>query len=201
MVGPMTEAIKIGISGLSVSQGTHMCGFFRGQQERDEIVLPFLREGLRSGDKCLWAVEMADQGVLVNAKIATELDDKQLDIVSSMDIYFPEGVFSVPRMLDYWDHWAATSLGNGGFCARAVGEMTRAVIDVMGATNLVHYESELNRFAPRYRQILLCLYDLDHFRSDLLFEIMKTHPMVLMGSTVLENLYFIPPDQWATAHQ
>lgn len=199
MAGATTEAIKIGISGLSVSQGTHMCGFFRGRQERDEIVLPFLREGLRSGDKCLWAVEATDRDALANAKIAA---GNRLDIVLSSDIYFGPGDFSVSRILDYWDRWAAASLAGGGrFCARAVGEMTRAVVDVMGTTNLIRYESELNRFAHRYRQVLLCLYDLDHFRGDLLFDIMKTHPKVLMGSTVLENLYYFPPGQWAAAHR
>lgn len=49
----MAESVKLGIPGLSVPQGTHMCAFFRGSGERDSIMLPFLREGLRSGDKCL----------------------------------------------------------------------------------------------------------------------------------------------------
>lgn len=45
---------------------------------------------------------------------------------------------------------------------------------------------------------MLCLYDLDRFRGDLIVDIMRTHPKVLMGSTVLENLYYVPPDQLVT---
>jgi hypothetical protein len=70
----------------------------------------------------------------------------------------------------------------------------------LGPANLVSYESELNRFVPRYPQALLCLYDLGRFRGDLLIDIMRTHPMVLMGSTVLENLYYVPPDKLAATH-
>lgn len=60
----MTEPIKLGIAGLSVPQGTHLCGFFRGGEKRGQIVLPFLREGLRSGDKCLYAVVATDRDAL-----------------------------------------------------------------------------------------------------------------------------------------
>lgn len=41
-------SVKLGIPGLSIPQGTQLCAFFRGSGERDGIMLPFLREGLRS---------------------------------------------------------------------------------------------------------------------------------------------------------
>jgi hypothetical protein len=85
--------------------------------------------------------------------------------------------------------------------ARIVGEMTWAVTEIIGPANLIRYEGELNRFALRYPQIMLCLYNLDHFHGDLLVDIMKTHPKVLMGPTVLENLYYVPPDELATSRQ
>jgi len=58
------------------------------------------------------------------------------------------------------------------------------------------YESELNRFLPRYPQVIMCLYDLDRFGGQILVDILKTHPKVLMGSTVLENLYYLEPDEF-----
>jgi hypothetical protein len=163
-------------------------------------VFPYLREGLRSGDKCLCAFEATDRDAL-HAEVSIEVDvasaGEQLDIVLPNEIYCERSEFSVPGMLGYWDNWATTTLACGEFSAtRAVGEMTWAVTEAIGAANLVRYESELNRFMPRYPQILLCLYDLDHFRGDLLVDIRKTHPKVLMGSTVLENLYYVPPEEW-----
>lgn len=73
--------------------------------------------------------------------------------------------------------------------------MTWAVTEIIGAANLIRYEAELNRFVSRHRLVLLCLYDLDKFRGDLFVDIMKTHPKVLMGSTVLENLYYVSHDE------
>ncbi|MDT7713826.1 MAG: hypothetical protein QOG46_2733, partial [Pseudonocardiales bacterium] len=54
---------------------------------------------------------------------------------------------------------------------------------------------------PRHRQVLFCLYDLEQFRGDLLYEILKTHPKVLIGSTVLENLYYVPPDEFVAGQR
>jgi hypothetical protein len=167
------------------------------------MVFPFLREGLRAGDRCLCAFEAADRDA-VHAEVSAEVDvasaDHQLDIRLSSDLYVGRSDFSIPEMLGYWDTWVAGSLSSGGFpAARAVGEMTWAVTAVIGAANLLRYESELNRFVPRYPVVVLCLYDLDRFGGDLLVDIMKTHPKVLMGSTVLENPYYVPPDQLAVS--
>jgi hypothetical protein len=44
----MRESIALGLNGLSIPPGTHICAFFRGIAERDEVLLPFLIEGLPS---------------------------------------------------------------------------------------------------------------------------------------------------------
>jgi hypothetical protein len=49
---PMTETVTLGFLGLMVPSGTHVCIFHRGASGRDEIVLPFLAEGIRAQDKC-----------------------------------------------------------------------------------------------------------------------------------------------------
>lgn len=181
----MTESVKLGIPGLSVPQGTHMCAFFRGSDERDGIRWPFVREGLRSGDKCLCAVEATDRNAAhtqLNAEVDLASASDQLDIVLASDVYLGRGVFSVPEMLGFWDTWAAKSLAGGRFSfARAAGEITRAVAEVIGAANLVRYESKLNRFVARYPQVLMCLYDLDRFGGDLLVDILKTPPQGAHG--------------------
>jgi hypothetical protein len=41
------------ILGLSVPSGTHLCCFFHGVEERNAVVIPFLRAGLSAGAKCL----------------------------------------------------------------------------------------------------------------------------------------------------
>ena len=40
----------------------------------------------------------------------------------------------------------------------------------------MEYESKLNRFLPRYPQVILCLYELDRFSGEVLVDVLKTHP-------------------------
>jgi hypothetical protein len=75
--------------------------------------------------------------------------------------------------------------------------MTAEVNLAIPSEEWIRYESDLNRFVPRYPQVLLCLYDLlDFSGSELFVDSVKTHPMVLIGGTILENRYFLDPDDF-----
>jgi hypothetical protein len=63
----MTESIKLGIAGLSVPQGTHLCGSFRGSKERADIVFPFVRGALRFGDVCMCVFDASNRDELAAA--------------------------------------------------------------------------------------------------------------------------------------
>ncbi len=64
-----------------------------------------------------------------------------------------------------------------------------------GVDQLVRYEARLNRFLPRYPQVILCLYDLEQFTDGrILLEMLKTHPKVLMSGQVLDNPWYVEPE-------
>jgi hypothetical protein len=74
--------------------------------------------------------------------------------------------------------------------------MTWALRQMPGVEELVGYESRLNRFLPRYPQVILCLYELDQFSGEVLVDVLKTHPKVLLGGMVLDNPYYLEPDEF-----
>jgi hypothetical protein len=195
----MADSVALGLNGLSIPPGTHICALFRGIPERDEIMLPFLREGLRAGDKCTCII---DEGLdEVRAVLGKELGSSarahQLDIQPSKAAYLRRGTFSTQDMLDFWDESVGAALGEQGFpFARSTGETTWTLTELPDLHDFMTYEAELNRFLPRYPQVLLCLYDLDRFGGQILVDILKTHPKVLMGSTILDNLYYLEPDEF-----
>ncbi len=53
----------------------------------------------------------------------------------------------------------------------------------------------MNRIIPLYKQVVLCLYDLNQFGGALIFNLLKTHPTLLLGGLLLENPYFRTPDE------
>ena len=69
--------------------------------------------------------------------------------------------------------------------------MTWALRQMPGVEELFAYESKLNDFLPCYPQVILCMYDLDRFSGEVLVDILKTHPTVLIGGMVLDNPYYL----------
>jgi MEDS: MEthanogen/methylotroph, DcmR Sensory domain len=197
----MTDPIALGLDRLSISPGSHICALFRGIEERDQILVPFLREGLRAGDKCLCilddGVEEVRGAVGADGREAADADTDQLTIRSSKETYLRRGAFSTQEMLDFWDDSVGAAIDRDGFpFVRSAGETTWTLKELPGLYDFMTYEAELNRFVPRYPQVILCLYDLDSFSGQILIDILKTHPRVLMGGTVLENLHYMEPDEF-----
>jgi hypothetical protein len=56
-------------------------------------------------------------------------------------------------------------------------------------------ESEMNRLMPLYRQVMVCLYDLEQFGGNLIFDLLRTHSMLLLGGVFLESPYHKTPDE------
>lgn len=200
------RSVALGVPGVQIDPGDHLCAFYRGLAERDEIVIPYLREGLLTGDKCVCVVDATDPDVVL-AALAGELDlapslaNRGLDVMRSRDTYLREGSFSTERMLDFWDDAVGAAMAQGFEFARAVGEMTWSLRTIPGVDQLVGYEAELNRFMPRYPQVILCLYDLDRFSGEIVMDVLKTHPKVLVGGMLVTNPYYLEPDEFLAARQ
>ena len=43
---------------------------------------------------------------------------------------------------------------------------------------------------------VVCAYDLRCFSAELVVDIMRTHPMTLIGGILDENPFFVPPDDF-----
>ena len=129
MAQTTTQSVALGILGISVPAGTHLCVFFRGTSGLEEIVLPFLAEGIRANDKCLAVLESRGasdvlSGLALQVDVGTSVADGQLELATPADAYLRSGQFSTEDMLGYWaDEAAATRSGGDFTLTRATGEM------------------------------------------------------------------------------
>ncbi len=79
---------------------------------------------------------------------------------------------------------------------RNIGDMTWAHRDKPGVADLAMYESELNRIIGSYPQIVLCLYDMNRCDGEMVLDVLKTHPKVMLGGMVIDNPYYLEPDDF-----
>jgi hypothetical protein len=79
---------------------------------------------------------------------------------------------------------------------RLVAHMEWALLDKPGVDNLVEYEARLNYVLPKYNDPVICTYDLSKFSASVTMDILRTHPVVIIGGVLQENPFFVPPDQF-----
>jgi hypothetical protein len=199
----VTVALDVGIPGLNLAPGDHVCALYMGAAERDAILFPFLQAGLRSGDKCICIVDQDDTeglrtGICDGADIDACIESGQLQMHTSSETYLlgSAGRFTTEDMIKFWDDSVGSAMSGNFHFARVVGEMSWALRDLPGLDELTRYESEFNRYAVRYPQWGLCLYDLERFGGGILVDVLKTHPKILLGGMVLHNPHYLTPDEF-----
>ena len=191
---------SVTINGLRAATGDHICAFYRGREERDGLVVPFLREGVLAGDLCL-CIAGARHHRHLERSILDGCDDADPDLLEmrdAEDTYLEGGSFSAERMLANWRDWGADVFVRRGMAfARATTDMSWAQNVVTGPLieDFMSYEVQATRYARAYPQVALCLYDLDKFRGDVIIPALKVHPKVFFGGMLLENPYFVDPDE------
>jgi hypothetical protein len=192
--------VASGIDDIGLAPGSHVCAFYRGDADRDRLLTGYLGAGLAAGDKCICVVDSAYTARRLES-LSRSCGDPgpggaQMDIHLPESTYLAGGEFTTSHMLSFWTENMNKAEIQGYSFYRLAGEMTWALRDVPGVEHLIGYESELNRVTPSYPVIVLCLYDLDRFSGEIVVNVVKTHPQVLVQGILVENPYYIGPDEF-----
>ncbi|MGE0295070.1 MAG: MEDS domain-containing protein [Pseudonocardia sp.] len=174
-----------------ITSGDHICCFYSGADERDRILRAYLRAGLRHGDKCICLIDSTEPHV-----VRRQVEDEGVAAASDQLVVEPAGPaylrnggrFSPDIMIEYLDETIGAALATDAFrFVRTVGEMSWVLREPPASEELFTYEAAINRFAPRYPQALLCMYDLRRFGGGMLVDAMTTHPKLLIGNLLVQN--------------
>lgn len=187
-----------------MKHGDHYCGIYRTDEDKRTFVVDFVRDGVARKEKILYIVNvqtaeqlqrtLAEEGVDVAALLASG----QLVIKSAREGYLTDGEFDPPKMVAMLRDETDAALAEGYPAMRCTGEMTWALAGDPGSERLVEYEAMLNEFFPNSKCYGVCQYDLRHFDSEMLLDILHTHPQVLYGKHGYDNsqMYYVPPEQF-----
>ncbi len=162
----------------------------------------FIREGFERGDKAFHIVDPELQGEhlkrLTEAGIDAEraMGTGQLELRRWQDAYLRGNRFDQDAMLALLEEVIQSGAASGYALTRLVAHMEWALLDKPGVDDLVEYETRLNYVLPKYADPVICTYDLSKFSASVVMDIMRTHPVVIIGEVLQENPFFIPPDQF-----
>lgn len=183
-----------------LAYGDHVCLLYSECDEQFAAAVPFLQRGLARGDCCIYVASeqtveqvasgLADRGVDVAGAVSTG----GLRLVTEREAYRRGGSFDPEAMVAFLGQSLAAALAAGFAGFRVIGEMSWALADRRDTARLLEYESLVNRSFANRRVVAICQYNRRLFEPRVVQDVLRSHPIVVVGRQVCENLYYEPPE-------
>jgi hypothetical protein len=192
----------IRFAGARLDRYYHACAFFRSDDEAYAVLVPFIQDGLEGREKVIHITDPRRREDHRRRLIAGGIDVDaveragQLEVLNWEDAYLRGGRFDPDAMLALVEEVTRTSHETGFPRARIVGHMEWALEDRSGVGGLLEYEARANDVLTRLRQPAVCVYDTNRFGASTMIDLVRTHPIVVMGGTFQENPFFVPPEEF-----
>jgi len=198
----MATSHSLQFAGGNLGGQRHICAFFNSIDEEHRVLRSFFKDGFDRGEKATHIVDpenreehlkrLAEAGINVHQA----MDTGQLELRPWREAYLRGDRFDQDAAVALIEEILQSGAAAGYSLTRLVGHMEWALLDKPGVNNLVEYETRLNYVLPKYNDPVICTYDLSKFRASLVMDIMRTHPVVIIGGILQENPFFVPPDQF-----
>jgi DNA-binding CsgD family transcriptional regulator len=195
------DVVDSGVAGVDqIPEGTHLCALYSGSEERDDLLFPFLHEGIRRGDTCLCYIDELEPAAVRARAIGATADPPadRFDVRPASEVYLQSGKFSVEHMTSVLSDSLAETVARGSGILRATGEMPwpGVLAQPHGADDFFVYEAALNEVVDQKPAIFMCMYDLQRFGLNMLVAVLKTHPIVLLDRAVLDNPHYLSQEEY-----
>ncbi len=193
----------------------HLGCLYETEDERRKVLLPFLRQGLERSEKVIYIADpLAAEAVLGylrqdlgSDKVECYLANGQLTTlaydVASRSVR--QGIFDPDAMLALLRAGKEQALAEDYAVLRVATEMTWVLRglpgsegtqvsqeDVRLARGLIEFEARLNEFLADSRCLVLCQYDRRVLDPAVLLDVLRTHPVAVMGGKLYDNFYYLP---------
>lgn len=195
-----SEPIRLGNATLGMHR--HVCAFFDSADEEYRVMLPFIREGLQRGEKAFHIVDPRLREEHLRRLEAGGIDVTaaeqrgQFELRDWHETYLRGGRFDQEKLLGVMRDVSSHGREQGFALTRVLGHAEWSGEDWPGADDFLEYEARLNQLAPTIADPIICLYDLAKIGGRIVIDVMRTHPLVILGGVLQKNPFFVPPEEF-----
>ena len=198
-----TSSGSLRCAGASIGAHRHICAFFNSLDEECRVLGSFYKDGFDRGEKATHIVASDNREEYLKRLAAAGIDVQrmmetgQLELLPWTDMYVRDHRFDQDAMLASVEKIIQSGAGAGFARTKLVGHhMDWLFRDETAVKNLVEYEARLNGLLSKYDDPVVCNYDSSKFGASVALDILRTHPLVIIGSLLRENPFFVPPEQF-----
>jgi len=189
------------LAGSVLDRYRHICVLYHSTDEEYRVLRPFIKEGFQKGDKAFHIIDarqrlehlrrLEELGV----NVANTERSGQLEVRGWEEAHLQPGWFDQHAMLGLVEKVLTDSKSKGFPFTRWVANMGWALESRPGIGDLVEYCTRLNHVVPKHEATVVCTYDLARFSASSVIDVLRTHPVAVIGGIVHENPFHVPPDQ------
>jgi len=184
-------------SALSFARGAHVCHLFQGAAHQKSVILPFLLEGLKQGESCLyvtgrqsvddWYFELQASGIDVQAK----RDRKALAIITSAEFGQPSSFNSIIKAAELL-HFIEDRLTDFAG-VRIAADVAWEWDPPLPADKLCHWEATANLLFEGQNVRTICEYGLTSHSPAAIHAALRTHPQIVLDRLLYTNPFYEAP--------
>jgi hypothetical protein len=192
----------VGVDG--IASGDHVCSMHTSTARRDEVLVPYMRDGLVAGHKCVAAVADPDFNELQarlgsRAEVDRWLASGQLQLLGVNDRVSSPDTSSVNKMIEFWESGQSPVADSGGYeLVRYAADADWWLPQVATISQVLQFESILNRLSERYSAATLCMYDVRSLDGALMIDLVSTHPKLIIDGVSVRNPAYLPPQPFGS---
>ena len=187
--------------GAAAGRFGHVCAFFHSREEEYRVLLPLAKEGFERGEKVFHIVDPEHRPERmrrleeVGISSAAARRPGQVEVRAWEECTLRNGRFDQEAMLALLPE--ILTGGKDGFgVTRFWSNMEWALEDCPGVHSLVEFEARVNHILPRNDDLVVCAYDLTKFGAGVVVDVLRTHPLVIIGGFLHENPFYVTPDEF-----
>ena len=196
------SAQPIPLARAMLSASRHVCAFFHSHEEEYRVLLPFIQQGFERGEKAFHIVDPARRDAHLQQLAAAGIDTAaaqqrgQFELYNWTEAHLRGGYFDQDRMFALIEEVVTRARQQRFPRTRFVTHMEWVLEARVGGATLLEYEAKANYRRLHDHDLVICAYDLAKFGGGIVVDIMRTHPMLLIGGILHENPFFVPPEEF-----
>ena len=179
----------------------HICAFFHSLDEEYKILLPFIQSGFEHGDKAYHIVDPKTRVEHLRRLQSASIDvaaaeaRRQLEVRGWQETYLRTGHFDQSNMIVLVEEILRSARLQGFPATRWISHMEWILEDRPAIEDFLEYESRLNYVIPKYRSPVVCVYNSAKYDLEIVMDVLRTHPAIMVSGIMYPNPFFVSPDE------
>ncbi len=172
----------------------HACLIYDSEQEWRDAVVPFIFQGLKRGEKCVYAFNQSNRLTIINTLKSAGIDvdfyedSQQLMILGKESLPEENQLNRLDQVQAFYIQFIEQAVKEGYPAVRFTGEALYTMGDFEPYKNMVEVNSRMNNLLfPYYPCVALCQYNRSQTDPVLLKYVIISHPIIIKNGRIYKN--------------